>query len=62
MTAAQRAEREGIRFVTASQYGSPDVPHVEERPVPQPEPGEVVVEVKAAGLNLMDTYVRRGGL
>jgi NADPH2:quinone reductase len=49
-----------MRFVTASQYGSPDVLHVEERPVPQPEPGEVVVEVKAAGLNLMDTYIRRG--
>ena len=49
-----------MRFVTASQYGSPDVLHVEERPVPQPEPGEVVVEVKAAGLNLMDTYFRRG--
>ncbi|MBU3066664.1 quinone oxidoreductase [Nocardia sp. NEAU-G5] len=49
-----------MRFVTASQHGSPDVLFVEERPVPQPGPGEVVVEVKAAGLNLMDTYVRRG--
>jgi NADPH2:quinone reductase len=49
-----------MRFVTASQHGSPDVLHVEERPVPHPKPGEVVVEVKAAGLNLMDTYIRRG--
>ncbi len=49
-----------MRVVTASQYGSPDVLHVEERPVPRPEPGEVLVEVKAAGLNLMDTYIRRG--
>ena len=49
-----------MRVVTASQYGSPDVLHVKERPDPQPEPGEVVVAMKAAGLNLMDTYVRRG--
>lgn len=33
---------------------------MEERPVPQPGPDEVLVEVKAAGLNLMDTYARRG--
>jgi len=49
-----------MRFVTAWRHGSPDVLCVEERPVPEPEPGGVVVEVKAAGLNLMDTYVRRG--
>jgi NADPH:quinone reductase len=49
-----------MRIVTASQYGSPDVLHVEERPDPRPGPGEVLVEVKAAGLNLMDTYIRRG--
>jgi NADPH2:quinone reductase len=49
-----------MRVVTASQYGSPDVLHVEEQPDPQPKPNEVVVAVKAAGLNLMDTYVRRG--
>jgi NADPH:quinone reductase len=34
--------------------------HLEERPAPQLEPGEVLVEVKAAGLNLMDTYARGG--
>jgi NADPH2:quinone reductase len=34
--------------------------HIEERPVPRPKTDEVVVEVKAAGINLMDTYVRRG--
>jgi NADPH:quinone reductase len=43
-----------------SEYGSPEVLSVEERPVPKPRSDEVVVEVKAAGLNLMDTYARRG--
>jgi NADPH:quinone reductase len=49
-----------MRVVTASQYGSPDVLHVEERPVPRPKAGEVVVAVKAAGVNLTDTLARRG--
>lgn len=49
-----------MRVITASEYGSTEVLRVEERPVPQPQRDEVVVEVKAAGLNLMDTYARRG--
>jgi NADPH2:quinone reductase len=49
-----------MRVITASHYGAPEVLRVEERPVPLPEPDEVVVQVKAAGINLMDTYVRRG--
>jgi NADPH:quinone reductase len=47
-----------VRVITASEYGPADVLRVEERPVPQPKSGEVVVEVKAAGINLMDTYAR----
>ena len=49
-----------MRVVTASDYGDPEVLRVDERPAPRPKPGEVLVEVKAAGLNLMDTYARRG--
>jgi NADPH2:quinone reductase len=49
-----------MRVVTASQYGFPDVLHAGERPVPQPKPGEVVVAVKAVGINLTDTLARRG--
>ena len=49
-----------MRIITASEFGTPDVLRVEERPVPKPGPDEVVVEVKAAGLNLTDTYLRRG--
>ena len=51
-----------MRTITALQYGPPEVLRVAERPVPQPKPHEVVVEVKAAGINLMDTYIRRGRL
>lgn len=49
-----------MRVVTAQQYGPPHVLHIEEQPVPQPNPDGVVVEVKAAGINLADILARRG--
>ncbi len=49
-----------MRVITASNYGPPEVLRIEERPVPEPKPDEVLVEVKAAGINLMDSYLRRG--
>ncbi|GAB3348104.1 quinone oxidoreductase [Amycolatopsis echigonensis] len=49
-----------MRVVTASQYGPPEVLHCEDRPTPEPKPDEVIVSVEAAGINLMDTYLRRG--
>lgn len=51
-----------MRVITASTYGGPDVLRVEERPAPQPRADEALVEVKAAGVNLMDVYARRGML
>ena len=48
--------------ITASSYGGPEVLRVEERPAPQPQADDVVIEVKAAGVNLMDIYARRGML
>lgn len=49
-----------MRVITASQFGPPEVLRAQDRPVPEPKPDEVVVEVKAAGVNLMDSYLRRG--
>jgi NADPH2:quinone reductase len=49
-----------MRVVTASQLGPAEVLHVENRPTPTPKLDEAVVEVKAAGINLMDSYARRG--
>ena len=41
-------------------FGGPEVLKVEEVPDPRPGPGEVVVRVKAAGVNPYDTYMRAG--
>jgi len=49
-----------LRIISASNFGPPEVLRVEERPLPHPKADEVTVEVKAAGINLMDTYLRRG--
>ena len=51
-----------MRVITASSYGGPEVLHVDERPAPQLKPDEVLVEVKAAGINVVDIYARRGDL
>jgi NADPH:quinone reductase-like Zn-dependent oxidoreductase len=42
------------------QHGGPEVLEVGELPDPLPAPGEVVVSVRAAALNHLDLWVRRG--
>ncbi|MGH0037950.1 MAG: zinc-binding dehydrogenase [Myxococcota bacterium] len=42
------------------EHGGPEVLVVEEWPDPRPGPGEVLVEVRAAALNHLDLWVRRG--
>jgi len=49
-----------MRAVQYDEYGGIDVLHVGDVPVPQPGPGEVLVEVKAAGTNPGEAYVREG--
>jgi NADPH:quinone reductase len=49
-----------LRVITAPGFGPPEVLRIEERPIPHPKADEVVVEVRAAGVNLMDSYLRRG--
>ncbi|HET7820708.1 MAG TPA: quinone oxidoreductase [Ornithinibacter sp.] len=41
-------------------HGGIDVLAVEDRPAPDPAPGEVLVEVAAAGINFIDVYEREG--
>jgi NADPH:quinone reductase len=41
-------------------HGGVDVLAVEDRPAPDPAPGEVLVEVAAAGINFIDVYEREG--
>ena len=49
-----------MRVVVAERLGGPEVLSVTERPAPVPGPGEVLVNVAAAGVNFADIYQREG--
>ncbi|MFO0931310.1 MAG: zinc-binding dehydrogenase [Planctomycetota bacterium] len=49
-----------MRVVRIREHGGLDRLVFEEAPLPVPGPGEVRVAVKAAGINHLDTWVRRG--
>jgi NADPH:quinone reductase-like Zn-dependent oxidoreductase len=49
-----------MRAIVIKQYGGPEVLAIEERPEPKPEPGQVVIEVKAFGVNHAETHMREG--
>ncbi|RVD59869.1 NADP-dependent oxidoreductase [Mesorhizobium sp. M2D.F.Ca.ET.185.01.1.1] len=49
-----------MRAVIQNAVGGPDVLFVAEQPDPSPKPGEVLVRVKAAGINPVDGVVRGG--
>jgi NADPH:quinone reductase-like Zn-dependent oxidoreductase len=43
------------------EHGGPEVLRLEQLPIPEPGPGEVRVRIKAAALNHLDIWVRKGG-
>jgi NADPH2:quinone reductase len=49
-----------MKVIEVPQPGGPEALVLGERPVPQPAPGEVLIEVAAAGLNRADILQRRG--
>ena len=49
-----------MRVLVITAHGGPEVLKVEDRPDPQPGPGEVRVAVKAAGINFADLLARQG--
>jgi NADPH:quinone reductase-like Zn-dependent oxidoreductase len=49
-----------MRAALFRQHGGPEVMEVAELPDPVPGPGQVLVRVKAAALNHLDLWVRRG--
>ena len=49
-----------MRAVVCNELGAPSLLRVEERPDPEPRPGEVVVDVEAAGVNYVDALFVAG--
>jgi NADPH:quinone reductase len=50
-----------MRAIVITELGGPEVLRLREQPAPVPGPGEILVDVSAAGVNFMDTGVRRLG-
>src|SRR2546430_8361895 len=54
------ATSQTMKAVRIHNYGGPEVLHYEDAPRPQPQAGEVLVRVHAAGVNPIDWKVREG--
>ncbi len=48
-----------MRAIQMSRFGGPEVLEIVETPTPMPGPGEVLVRVRAAGVNLSETLMRQ---
>jgi NADPH2:quinone reductase len=49
-----------MRAIRAHSFGGPEVLQLEQVDDPVPGPGELVIDVRAAGINPADTYMRNG--
>jgi NADPH2:quinone reductase len=49
-----------MKAIRVHQFGGPEVLNLEEIPTPKPDAGQVLVRVRAIGVNPYDTYMRAG--
>jgi NADPH2:quinone reductase len=49
-----------VKAIVVREFGDPQVMRIEEVPVPTPASEQILVRVRAAGVNPVDTYIRRG--
>jgi NADPH2:quinone reductase len=50
-----------MRAIVVTRHGGPEVLELQDRPAPEPGPGQLLVDVEAAGVNYRDIYEREGG-
>lgn len=49
-----------MRAIVVREFGGPEVMKIEEVPQPSPGAGQVLIRVRAVGVNPVDTYIRSG--
>ncbi|MDQ2938354.1 MAG: quinone oxidoreductase [Acidobacteriota bacterium] len=49
-----------MKAIQVARVGGPEVLTLVDLPIPDPEPNETVVQIKAAGVNFIDVYFREG--
>jgi NADPH:quinone reductase len=57
---ADRVYVSGMRAIIVTRHGGPEVLELQEVPDPEPGPGQLLVDVEAAGVNYRDIYEREG--
>jgi NADPH2:quinone reductase len=53
-------EESAMKAILVREFGAPEVMKLEDVPTPKPGPGQVLVKIRAAGVNPYDTYMRAG--
>jgi NADPH2:quinone reductase len=54
------AEARPMKAIRVHEFGGPEVLRLEDVPTPRPAAGQVLVRIKAIGVNPYDTYMRNG--
>jgi NADPH2:quinone reductase len=49
-----------MKAIVVREFGGPDVMKLEDVPQPAPAPGQILIRVRAIGVNPVDTYIRSG--
>lgn len=49
-----------MKAIIVRSFGPPEVMTLEDAPLPTPGPGQVLISIKAIGVNPVDTYIRAG--
>ena len=49
-----------MKAIVVREFGEPDVMKLEDVPTPEPKGSQVLVKIRAAGVNPVDTYLRTG--
>ena len=49
-----------MKVIQVQEFGGPQVLKLAEAPMPQPNPTQVLIRMRAAGVNPVDTYIRAG--
>ena len=60
LNGAKRVKLVRMKAIRVHQFGDPSVMTLEEIPDPAPASGQLLVKIKAAGVNPVDTYIRAG--
>ena len=53
-------ELENMKAIVVREYGKPEVMKLEEVSIPEVEASQILVQVKAIGVNPVDAYIRSG--